>query len=43
VFGLAVTQNEEPALYHPFPGETVPAPDGLTDDVNWYCGLNVAV
>jgi hypothetical protein len=39
----AVTQNDDPALYHPVAGETVPAPDGLTEDVKRNCGLKVAV
>jgi hypothetical protein len=33
VLGIAVAQNDAPALYHPLPGATVPVPDGLTDDV----------
>jgi len=33
VLGVAVTQNDAGGEYHPFPGETVPAPAGLTDEL----------
>ena len=33
MLGPAVTQNDAPALYHPLPGDTEPAPEGLTAEV----------